>query len=90
MASASIVGATTVTVTSSSNIVGQPANYTITVTNQTEVSKVEFTFSNWTNSSTDPFSGTTQLSFSGSTFIPIIIPHKLVCSLGTTVTASTF
>jgi hypothetical protein len=83
-------GAATVTVTSSSAYVGASANYTLSVTNQTTVSRVDFSFSNWTSTSTDPFSTSTMLSFASLSVSPIFIPLMLVCNLGTTITMSTF
>ena len=47
---------TTVTVASSQPEVGSTSTYTFAISNQPDLTRVEFSFTNWTDTNTDPFS----------------------------------
>jgi hypothetical protein len=48
-------------ISSSSPLVGVLASYSIIITNQTNLTRLDFSFTNWTNTNNDPFSSTTIL-----------------------------
>ena len=81
-------------VTSSSPFVGVVANYSIVLSNQTNLTRLDFYFSNWTTNNPDPFSSRTILQLTtGTTTLnvtPSFVPLTLACSLGQTVTGSSF
>ena len=66
------------TVDSTSPNVGVDCNYTITLTNQTSISSLTFSFTNWTTSITDPFYlSRTQLVYTSTTLSPVGVPGIL-------------
>jgi hypothetical protein len=68
----------TLAIDSTSPTVGVDCNYTITLINQTSISSLTFSFTNWTNVTTDPFYlSRTQLVYSSTTLIPVGVPGIL-------------
>jgi len=68
----------TLTIDSTSSTVGVDCNYTITLVNQTTISSLTFSFTNWTNVTTDPFYlSRTQLVYSSTTLTPVGVPGIL-------------
>lgn len=78
----------TVTLASSSALVGQTSNYTFTVSNFTDLTRVDFTFTEWTTTSTNPFSSSSRLLVSGLTITPTTFPLSLICTLPNTIALS--
>ena len=81
-------------ISSSSPLVGVLANYSIVLTSQTNLTRLDFYFTDWTATSMDPFSSSTTLRLTtGTTTLnvtPAFVPLTLVCSLGQTVAGTTF
>lgn len=68
----------TFSIDSTSPNVGVDCNYTITLTNQTSISSLTFSFTNWTNATTDPFYlSRTQLVYTSTTLSPVGVPGIL-------------
>ena len=84
------VAGASATVVSTSVVVGDSVNYTVTLLNQTQVTQVTVTFTNWTNSSTNPFSANTQMVVGSTAYTPFAIPNQMQFSLPTAVVGSTF
>ena len=78
------------TITTSSPLVGSTSNYTISLTNQTDITRVDFTFATWTDSNPQPYSSSSQLLFSDLIITPVLFPSQMICNLGKTINASTF
>ena len=73
-----LANSATLTIDSTSLTVGVDCNYTITLINQTSISSLTFSFTNWTNVTTDPFYlSRTQLVYSSTTVTPVGVPGIL-------------
>lgn len=88
--SVGVAAVITVQVTSTSAFVGDSANYTVTLINQTQVKQVTVTFSNWTNSSNNPFSTSSQMIVGSTTYTQVGYPNSMVFTLPSSVVGSTF
>ena len=78
----------TITVSSSATLTGQTASYIFSVSNLTDLTRVDFGFTTWTSTNNDPFSSGTQLLVSDLTVTPTFIPLTLICILPNTLAFS--
>ena len=78
----------TITVSSSATLTGQTTSYIFSVSNLTDLTRVDFGFTTWTSTNNDPFSSGTQLLVSDLTVTPTFLPLTLICFLPNTLAFS--